>query len=309
MDYTKLGRLFQTRIVSGIVSAKRLSHDRLVERLSDVQFVTRSINQTAKQTTIELQILDTEAFFDLVAGEANRFWMASVISLARSLQSQIESVSWQAVEHYYAAYYAIHYLLRICGVSLSNIDEETVWNINRSYYSKNSKITIPTGLFSFEYESSKQLLTLVKNTKKNSGGSHQDAWMLWEKFLSVIQKEADKDPTEYAATSIDLSTHKSFIIKSAGKYNPPQIRSEINYQFKGGVWVFEKKSEKSIKKIKRLISTPDTSLQKSKADTECLIINNKFITDLSKHIFSMNANSYPRSICRSISHRYPLSIN
>ena len=107
------------------------------------------------------------------------------------------------------------------------------------------------------YNVMSKILTLKKNLKK-SGGSHQEAWQLWEGLVEKLRVSTNTDPVEYASTSIDLSAHKNFLVKSTAKYNPPEIRGEINYQFRGGSWIFETKAKDTINRIQRSISsTPD----------------------------------------------------
>src|SRR5262249_36374567 len=124
MEFDKLARLFLPITVRGVLEAKQSSHDRLVEKLEELQFITRSIISNPTNKTIELQILDEELLHLLLSGEANKFWLGCMLSLGRSHQAQNKNFAWQAVEHYYAAYYAVHYLIRISGVGLSNLSPD-----------------------------------------------------------------------------------------------------------------------------------------------------------------------------------------
>jgi hypothetical protein len=55
------------------VAAKRTSHTRLVEQLTDVGFVTRKVDLMPDTVDIEIQILDKDAVCELIAGEAINF--------------------------------------------------------------------------------------------------------------------------------------------------------------------------------------------------------------------------------------------
>ena len=94
------------------------------------------------------------------------------------------------------------------------------------------------------------------------------------------------------------------MVKSTGHYTPPEVRGEINYQFKGGVWTFEKNSSKSINEIQAFISQPASAPVCAPVNVKNLISNNKIIIELAIRIFSYGAEKYPRSICRSLSNKY-----
>ena len=119
-----------------------------------------------------------------------------------------------------------------------------------------------------------------------------------------LLKEAETDTVEYANTAIQLSEHRSFVVKSTDQYTPPELRGEINYQFRGGVWIFEKNSSKSINELQSFISQPAVAPMKMPVNIRSLMSNNKIIIELAKKMFLHGANNYPRSICRYLAHKY-----
>lgn len=304
MDFKKLIRLLTPIVVDGVLAVRQNSHDRLIEVLHELDFVTRSVSQLPDSIVIELQILDPSSFYRMLAGEANKFLLASRVSHARAAQSQENNASWQAVEHYYSAYYAVHYLLRLTGVSLTNLDEQSINVIARSALGVPIQTQIPGGLYVMRYDDTSKILTLKKNTKKGSGGSHQDAWKLWEELVEKLKTQTGADPVEYASIAVDLAAHKNFLVRSTSKYNPPDIRGEINYQFKGGSWVFEKKSKDSIERIQRSIASQQITQPARTPNPEGLVASNKMIIGLAKAVFQNASERYPASICRSLSNRY-----
>lgn len=303
MDFKKLTRLLIPLIVEGVLTVRRNSQHRLIEKLHELEFCTRKIEKTETGITIELQILDVDLLYQLLAGEANKFLLASRLSLDRSTQPQAKNASWQTIEHYYAAYYAAHYLIRLTGISLTNLDSNATKAVTRNFC-EFSQATVPNGLYLLSYDVPTQTLTLRKNLKKSSGGSHQDAWQLWVKLVEKLSAETSSDPVEYAATSVELSEHKKFLLKSSGKFNPPEIRGEINYQFKGGAWIFEENAEDSIRRQQQAIIDPQSQAAINLSSPEGLIFNNKIIIGLAKAVFTHSSHNYPRSICRSLANKY-----
>ncbi|GAB3547376.1 hypothetical protein GCM10027343_26540 [Noviherbaspirillum agri] len=308
MEFAKLVRLFLPSAVEGIFKVRQRSHHRLVEKLQEIDFVTRGIVQTGSDTEITLQVLDDEAIHKLLSGEANKFLLASLLSRQRAMQTQDSNAAWQTVEHYYAAYYAIHYMLRITGVSITNLDSTATNLILRAQLSKTKVNSVPGGLYVLRYDDVNKNITLKTRSKKN-GGSHQEAWQLWVELVDKLQNAANSDIGEYAREVGDLIAHKAFLVRSVGHYNPPELRGEINYQFKGGAWKFEKDSAKTVRKLQLAIEQPNTSTADRGVNAESLITNNKIIINLAKAIFLHSSERYPKSVSSSIKNMYGAYVN
>jgi hypothetical protein len=303
METKKVIRLLGPLMIEGVLSARNHSHERLVEMLHELQFITRSIIKTPDHIIISLQILDAVPLYRLLAGEANKFLLASRISHERSTQDQLNNASWQAIENYYSAYYGVHYLLRLTGISVTSLDSRGTNSIERSHYGATQPTSVPSGLYVIRFDDASQVLTLTKNLKK-SGGSHQDAWQLWVELVEKLRLQTNTDPIEYARASIDLTEHKRFLTKSTAKYTPPEIRGEINYQFRGGSWIFEKDAARSIGILQRSIAAAQSTTPSGAATPEGLILNNKIIINLAKAVFIYNAEKYPKGICRALANRF-----
>ncbi|WP_460097374.1 hypothetical protein [Pseudomonas sp. S3_C01] len=304
MEINKLIRLFTPLAVEGVWAVKRNSHGRLVEKLNDLEFVVRGLIKTDKTLTVELQILDEALLYRLLAGEANKFLLASRLTYNRSAQDQVANASWQAVEHYYAAYYAVHYLLRITGVSVTNLDDSGARIIESSSLGTLAPNTVPSGLYLMSYDKGLKILTLKKELKKAGGGSHQQLWSLWERLVEKLDAGTSQDPVEYTSVSVALAVHKSFLVRSTAKYNPPDIRGEINYQFKGGSWKFEDNAKNVVGRLQRAISSMQVSAPTNTATPEGLVSHNNFIIEFAKLVFVHSSKNYPSGIGHSLANQY-----
>lgn len=309
MSSKQLTRLLLPMVVESVATAKRTSHTRLVEQLTDVGFMTRKIDPKPDSIDIEIQVLDKDAACELIAGEAIKFFLASRLSYLRSAQDQPRNAAWQTVEHYYAAYYAVHFLLRVTGTLLSNLDKSATDAIGRNLLTGPPSPPVPTGLYLLSYEESGGTLSLVKNLRRSGGGSHQDAWMLWFQLVAKMQVNSQKDPREYIAVSLDLVEHRRFLELSTGRYRPPELRGEINYQFKGGTWEFEASAFDSIRKAQLAIRQARQGTISRAHSWEGLVSNNLLIIELARTVFCKFAADYPRSIFRSAANKYKAIID
>ena len=126
---------------------------------------------------------------------------------------------------------------------------------------------------------------------------------MWVALIEKLQASTLVDPIEYARESLDLIEHKKFIVRSTGRYAPPELRSEVNYQFKGGTWNFEKQSTDNIRRLQNSIMDSNIDLSE-KSNQHSLISNNKLIINIAKSVFKHSSDKYPKSICRSLQNRY-----
>jgi hypothetical protein len=305
MASEKLIRLFMPLLADQVPRTRRRARSRLVDDLSAVGFVTRNVVVDDVSAAINLQVLDVEAACELLAGEAIRFLLASRISLARSKQAQAGNVAWQAIEHYYAAYYAVHFLLRLAGRSVSNLDNKVKDAVIRNDIAGCFKsIAIPVGVYKLAFKPGTDELALSKSLKKSAGGSHQDAWSMWFDLTSELEKACNNDVMEYSSTAIVLLQHKRFLQISTGKFRPPQVRAEINYQFKGCTWQFEQTPSARVRRIQDSIDRTTLFSIETGHTPEALITNNSLIIDFACELFKYLVERYERSVFRYFANKY-----
>ncbi|OSP18341.1 hypothetical protein B6S66_11695 [Citrobacter werkmanii] len=245
-------------------------------------------------------MIDDVKFGKFIAGEAHKFFLAAMVSLDRSRQVQQHNLSWQVVEHYYAAYYSVHYLMRVLGYSLTNIDDKAIKKVKEGAVVPLDGIR--SGLSTIEFSLDCKELIIIKNEK--GGGSHKDAWAIWVKIINQLIVECKKDHAEYSSLEVDLLSHKNFIAVNDHRFNPSEIRGEVNYQFKGNSWCFEDNTNACMNSVTKelledgynLIGTEDKILK--------LINNNKFIINLAKRFFNYSSSEYKHGICRSLQNQY-----
>lgn len=198
----------------------------------------------------------------------------------------------------------MHYLLRLTGVSVTNLDDAAARTIEANSLGCVAFRTVASGLYVMNYDKSSKILTLKKELKKQGGGSHQQLWSLWDGLVTKLDANTSQDPVEYTGVAVDLAIHKSFLVKSTAKYNPPDIRGEINYQFKGGAWKFEVDSKNVVGRLQRAISSVQVSAPINLATPEGLISHNNFIIEFAKFVFIHSSKNYPKGIGHSLANQY-----
>ncbi|MER1492621.1 hypothetical protein [Enterobacter cloacae] len=310
----KLLRLFSYSARELVAGARKKSVTRFSESLEKLEFLVRGFSPASSKTAatatspaipaspqiIDMLMMDDVKFGKLIAGEAHKFFLAAMVSLERSRQAQQYNLSWQVVEHYYAAYYSVHYLMRVFGYSLTNIDEKAIRKIKDASVVQMDGIR--SGLSTIEFSLDCKELIITKNEK--GGGSHKDAWAIWIKIINQLIIECKKDDAEYSSLEMDLLSHKNFIAVNDQKFNPSEIRGEVNYQFKGNSWCFEDNTSSCINLVTKELGSDDYNLIGSEDKILKLINNNKFIINLAKLFFNYSSSEYKNGICRSLQHQY-----
>ncbi|WP_065358312.1 hypothetical protein [Kluyvera georgiana] len=304
-NLVKIERLFKAISCPPILGASRVAYGRTIEKLDNLNFALTGVTVSPNQI-LTLQMLDPKEFAYYMSGEANRFFLASMISLDRAKNDDGENLSWQIVEHYYAAYYAVHYLIRVSGTSLTNIDRAALNIILRSNMTGNVYQGLSSGLNFMHYDKLCENISLHKQDKK--GGSHIDAWASWVCVIEKLLLAANSDIEEYTESAVSLSEHLKFIRRSNDTFSPTVIRNEINYQFSNDAWCFNDLTRNKINSVRRALVENNISLNNNGGLLENLVCNNNLIISLAKKVFLSASDNNSKSICRSLLNKYKRKI-
>ncbi|WP_421187913.1 hypothetical protein [Aeromonas enteropelogenes] len=300
-DLNKLHRLFQNMSRPLVLEANKRQKDRTIDGLKELNFFMTSISITPKQV-IKIQLIDKKEFSIYMANEASRFFLASMVSLGRAKQHQPHNLAWQLVEHYYAAYYAVHYLMRVGGYSITNIDKATLQCILKTNVSQQNTSNLSAGLNLLKFDMNCEHIEIIK--KEKGGGSHKNVWEIWSEIVESLLELTKKDIQEYSNIAMSLAEHRSFLVRTNGTYSPTEIRSEINYQFKGNSWCFEEKTKDKINRITRAISENSIVLSKDNDLLYSFTNHNNFIISLAKSVFQKASQNNGKSICRGLTNQF-----
>lgn len=166
-----------------------------------------------------------------------------------------KSVGWLIIRSYYSAYFAMHAILRLFGVSCSQFDaneSRAVTDIARIYSLQNGNIAA-SGYYKCQYDTQAS-----KVYCKQLGNTHQD---VWKSFYELIDELATK-----VASADFLKKDRDYVIEYLFKFREglsfrrtlnngswlSKIRNEVNYTHSMGAWFPYSSSSNEHEKMFRL---------------------------------------------------------
>lgn len=226
--------------ITGINAISSVSAIGLAETLLTKAYMLEEANPSISLLfKIPQQDLDLPQSFAL---EAARFSNATFESLldAKPATTNEKSLGWPLIRTYYAAFFAAHALLRICGESVTFLTTKQTNKINQVaqiYTGQTSNFS--NGIFHFKITNSSQKIQLTQLSR--GGGSHEDFWKIFYKFLieveDVLAKKFASSPDAITAIKTSQSLRKSLSRENCSQGSwLSQSRNSINYRHEYGVW-------------------------------------------------------------------------
>ncbi len=190
-----------------------------------------------KQFTLECI---NDNYLNGIAADYNRMCQSTIETLKHinDIAELPKSKSWQLIKLYYASFYSAHSLLRLFGISLTQLDENNLIKLRKiSKLFDNENPNIEKGFYIIKINGS---VISFKKFDKKEGGSHE---VLWKTFLELIKKLSVHvlslgNSLEYKAVydKLDqLSENLTYMNSGNGNWLS-KIRNEINYKNSSGVW-------------------------------------------------------------------------
>ncbi len=179
---------------------------------------------------------------DAVAYDINRFCMASFESIAPIVPGSTlpRSTSWLGVRAYYSAYYAALSLLRIFGVILTRIEEESAVQLATvaGLYSELHVSHIESGLYQITIDTARDRLDMAKREPR--GGAHAALWTAFRDLIrrlseGIIERTSQESPDRTVVSKLDEFA-RSLAISGRPPYWLSDTRNTINYQLRLGAW-------------------------------------------------------------------------
>ncbi|MBV6504873.1 MAG: hypothetical protein ILNGONEN_00428 [Syntrophorhabdaceae bacterium] len=153
-----------------------------------------------------------------------------------------KSTAWLFINSYYAAFFAAHAILRMCGVSCSQIGAQQALSVHKIaiLFGTTNGCSIAQGFYKCVYDNSAKKLICTK-FPTSAGGVHES---FWTEFYNRIRKMSnDILSTNALSTKIqqvsiqlsDLCDNLCYAHCNNGSWLS-FIRNEINYQHRHATW-------------------------------------------------------------------------
>ncbi|MAL00688.1 MAG: hypothetical protein CL536_00825 [Alcaligenaceae bacterium] len=196
------------------------------------------------------------------AHEADRFASAAFETLHTNVKSEsyARSTGWLLIKAYYAAFFAVHSLMRLHGWACTRLSSEHLKSINSEVpllFPGNRKFT--AGLYLIRSESGGRELR-CSPLDSSKGGSHEILWSLLHPFfnnaIAVVLSDPNRDGQTFA---VMLSDFLNRIDRVGGPKWFTATRNRLNYAHEYGAWFPYAKSTCDYDRLQTVLASWSTS--------------------------------------------------
>lgn len=201
------------------------------------------------------------------AHEADRFASASFESLLTCTKSAEypRATGWLLIKSYYAAFFALHALLRLRGWACTRLSTENLRGINSevSLLFSGSR-RFDAGLYLVKSESGGRELR-CRPLESSIGGTHEILWSLLRAYFDDLTNIVLKNPnTDGQALAVLVERFLTHINRFGGPKWFSTVRNRLNYSHEYGAWFPYAKSTSDHDRLQAVLSTwsisPDDTL-------------------------------------------------
>lgn len=189
-----------------------------------------------------MYVSNTKKIVELFSHEADRFATAAFESLCSesTLTAFPRSTGWQLIRGYYAAFFALHSLIRMHGWACTRLNKEVSASLD-----KNAKVIFPQGdrieggLY-FVKAAGKSPELAFEHLGTKSGGTHEVLWtrVLPEFLAEITDLALNSSADEEAAQDLvrAVNQFRSLIGGKGGAIWFTRVRNLVNYSHAFGTW-------------------------------------------------------------------------
>lgn len=194
--------------------------------------------------SFEISVSERKIFLAPICFDCNRFSMSCFESAIKIEESNIlpKSLSWLLVKLYYSAFYSGHYILRILGYSLSQLEKGVTNEIEKiaDLYGNKNGVELQKGFYQIDFSDRSNTIKCNKTIKTGEDGSHGAMWKLLSQKIAFISNDilSQNRSTDYQIISTklaDLNANLHFMGSNNGGWLS-RVRNDINYKHKYGTW-------------------------------------------------------------------------
>lgn len=220
-------------IATGRGARELTTHKMFSPRLSTVHKVTAD--------SVSMYVGKKQRSLDFMCHEADRFATAAFESLLvdARFERNPRSTAWMLIKGYYAAFFAVHSLLRISGSACTRIASDTAAGINREIaLLLPGSPSVTGGLYLLSLRNGGVEIE-CKRLDSGKGGSHESLWSLLPGFLNDMESRVlalGAVPEEDARLISAISDLRNLLTRRGGALWFTQVRNRVNYAHEYGAW-------------------------------------------------------------------------
>ncbi len=202
------------------------------------------VYQPLERNGFLLYIADDRELLSSIAYDCTRMAVASFETIAsvEKHPSFPKSSAWVLLKSYYAAFFAAHTILRMFGISCSQIGFQEAKAVSKiaSLYGNANNLTVSSGFYACQYDSQKKFLSCNK-INIGAGGVHESFWSVFCQRVRSLSDEiliSSSNSSESQLVSVklaELCSNLSYGHCTDGSWLS-FIRNEVNYRHRFGCW-------------------------------------------------------------------------
>lgn len=252
MDFS----LFRTLIGSNLSQSQGSAQREFKAWIASGRYQITGISNTNDE--IDLYILDHDFLAESLGYDFSRFTCAAFESLRNIKEDGTfpKATAWAGIRSYYSSFFAAHAILRLFGISCSQIEPQQASMINKhatSIYGLSGRIS--SGFYSGEFDSKNNVLKL-----KKLSDTHKDTWSIFNAKINELSHSIlsvpglSKDKQEISNFLTGLSTSITDQNRAGSGNWLSMYRNNLNYKQHYEAWFPYKKASIKFKQLEKYIN-------------------------------------------------------
>lgn len=199
------------------------------------------ISLPIQKKSFVLDVYDYDELIKPFCFDINRMASASFESIEGVRQDAKfpKSFGWMIIRSYYSAYFSAHAILRLYGISCSQMDAFEVSQLMKvaRLYNMDAGIVIDKGYYACRYDTQNNKITM-----QQLSNTHQDVWRVFYDLIEELSqkiaqsnflKEDKENTIDFLYALRYRLSHRNRL--ASGNWLS-QVRNEVNYTHSMGAW-------------------------------------------------------------------------
>lgn len=248
MDFSALREL----AAPGILRSSGVSRVEFKSWLAQGHYKVEEIDSTGG---MRLYVADSNLLIESLGYDHSRFACAAFESVRQIIVDPDfpKATAWAAIRMYYAAFFAAHALMRVYGVSCSQVDPEQASLVSGYATIYGIETRFGRGFYSAGWRPADRTLNL-----KKLGDSHKDTWKEFNHWLRFAEEKV-ADLSILSSSKVEIITFLSSLrvgLETAGSSAGNWLstfRNNVNYRHSYDAWFPYKRSSVRFDQVSRYV--------------------------------------------------------